>query len=183
MLLKSTFLALKKVVQVVQIEARGGGLIWTKSKRTATFFRETIPYSECTLLFFYCITSQFLAMQPQFFAFANKWMFSSKKANTFFSNNYCVQLLSWFSLYCLAPKYFDPSTVHVNDKSCHCQLLAILLHSTNIFFKIAQILQLIQSQILAVLSHPLFLPRLVLFKPPHKCTSKCAGKSPAKANF
>ena len=30
----------KKVVQVVQI---GGGGIWTKSKRTATFFRETFP--------------------------------------------------------------------------------------------------------------------------------------------
>ena len=28
----------KKVVQVVQMGERGGGLIWTKSKRTATFF-------------------------------------------------------------------------------------------------------------------------------------------------
>ena len=39
MSLKSTFLALKKVVQVVQIGVRGGEVIWTKSKRTAAFFR------------------------------------------------------------------------------------------------------------------------------------------------
>ena len=45
MSMKSTFLALKKVVQVVQIGERGGGaeVIWTKSKRTAAFFRETVP--------------------------------------------------------------------------------------------------------------------------------------------
>ena len=44
MLLKSTFLVLKKVVQVAQIGGRGGGkVIWTKSKRTAAFFRETFP--------------------------------------------------------------------------------------------------------------------------------------------
>ena len=35
----------KKVVQVVQIRGRGGGeVIWTKSKRRATFFREILPY-------------------------------------------------------------------------------------------------------------------------------------------
>ena len=46
------FLAFKKIVQVVQIGGRGGGggggwreeVIWTKSKRTATCFRETFPY-------------------------------------------------------------------------------------------------------------------------------------------
>ena len=41
MSLKLTFLALKKMVQVVQNgELEGGGVkvIWTKSKRTATFF-------------------------------------------------------------------------------------------------------------------------------------------------
>ena len=38
------FLAIK-VVQVVQIGGRGRGeVIWTSSKRTATFFRETFPY-------------------------------------------------------------------------------------------------------------------------------------------
>ena len=42
----------KKVVQVVQIGGRGGEVIWTKSKRTATFFRETIPNKErwCLIL-------------------------------------------------------------------------------------------------------------------------------------
>ena len=35
------------MVQFVQIGGRGGvEVIWTKSKRTATFFRETFPYSE-----------------------------------------------------------------------------------------------------------------------------------------
>ena len=38
MSLKSTFLAFKKVVQVVQIWGRGVEVIWTKPKRTATFF-------------------------------------------------------------------------------------------------------------------------------------------------
>ena len=34
----------KKVVQVVQIRGRGGGEeIWTKSKRTAAFFRDVFP--------------------------------------------------------------------------------------------------------------------------------------------
>ena len=33
----------KKVVQVVQIGGRGGEVIWTKSKRTESFFRETFP--------------------------------------------------------------------------------------------------------------------------------------------
>ena len=37
----------KKGVQVVQIRGRGVEVIWTKSKRTATFFRETFPYSKC----------------------------------------------------------------------------------------------------------------------------------------
>ena len=37
-------LAFKKVVQVVQIRGRGGvEVIWTKSKRTATFFQESVP--------------------------------------------------------------------------------------------------------------------------------------------
>ena len=38
-------LALKKVVQVVHIRGSGGGVevIWTKAKRTATFFRENVP--------------------------------------------------------------------------------------------------------------------------------------------
>ena len=45
-LLKSTFLAFKQVVQVVQIGGRGVGLevIWTKSKRTATFVSLNLPY-------------------------------------------------------------------------------------------------------------------------------------------
>ena len=39
MSLKPTFLAFKKkVVQVVQIGGKGGEVIWTKSKRRATFF-------------------------------------------------------------------------------------------------------------------------------------------------
>ena len=46
MSLKSTFWRSKKVVQFVQIRGRGGGeVIWTKSKRAATFFRETFPKS------------------------------------------------------------------------------------------------------------------------------------------
>ena len=37
----------KKVVQVVQIGGRGGGeVIWTKSKRTAAFFRDVFPKME-----------------------------------------------------------------------------------------------------------------------------------------
>ena len=45
MSLKSTFLAFKKVVQVVQIGGGGAGveMIWTKSKRTATFFSGDRP--------------------------------------------------------------------------------------------------------------------------------------------
>ena len=39
MTLKSTFLAFKKVVQVIQIGGKGG----TKSKRTAVFFRDFVP--------------------------------------------------------------------------------------------------------------------------------------------
>ena len=43
--LNQRFWRSKKVVQVVQIGVRGGGgeVIWTKSKRTAAFFRETFP--------------------------------------------------------------------------------------------------------------------------------------------
>ena len=44
MRLKLTFLALKKVVQVVQnggLEGGGVEVIWTISKKTSTFFRET----------------------------------------------------------------------------------------------------------------------------------------------
>ena len=46
MLLKLTFLALKKVVQEVQnggLEGGGVEVIWTISKKTSTFFRETFP--------------------------------------------------------------------------------------------------------------------------------------------
>ena len=46
MSLKLTFLALKKVVQVVQnggLEGGGVEVIWTISKKTSTFFRETFP--------------------------------------------------------------------------------------------------------------------------------------------
>ena len=170
------------MVQVVQIGERGCKL--DKIQNNSNFFFVK-PSLIASVLFYSSIASHPDSLQCSHNSLhlpINECLVP-KKQILFFSNNYCVQLLSWFSLYCLAPKYFDPSTAHVNDKSCHCQLLAILLHSTNIFFKIAQILQLIQSQILAALSHQVFLPRLVLFKPPHKCTSKCAGKSPAKANF
>ena len=53
----------KKVVQVVQIGERGGGaeVIWTKSKRTAAFFSETVPvkhtYTYIQDDFFNCIKS------------------------------------------------------------------------------------------------------------------------------
>ena len=46
MSLKLTFLALKKVVQVVQnggLEGGGVEVIWTISKKTSTFIRETFP--------------------------------------------------------------------------------------------------------------------------------------------
>ena len=47
MSVKSTFLALKKVVQFVPIEGRGGGWgIFDKSKRTAAFFQKTFPNDE-----------------------------------------------------------------------------------------------------------------------------------------
>ena len=47
MSVKSTFLALKKVVQFVPIEGRGGGEVFlTKSKRTAAFLRKTFPNDE-----------------------------------------------------------------------------------------------------------------------------------------
>ena len=45
MSLKLTFLALKKVVQVVQnggLEGGGVEVIWTISKKTSTFFRENL---------------------------------------------------------------------------------------------------------------------------------------------
>ena len=42
-ILKLTFLALKKVVKVVQIWGKGAKVSWTKSKWTATFFHETFP--------------------------------------------------------------------------------------------------------------------------------------------
>ena len=47
--LKSTFLAFKKVVQVVQMGERGGGgggVIWTKPKITAVFPQENVPKGE-----------------------------------------------------------------------------------------------------------------------------------------
>ena len=42
MLLKSTFLASKKVVQGVQIGGWGGGN-WDKIQKDSNFFRETVP--------------------------------------------------------------------------------------------------------------------------------------------
>ena len=44
--LNQSFWRSKKVVQVVQIGGEGveGGIIWTKFKRTAAFFRETFPF-------------------------------------------------------------------------------------------------------------------------------------------
>ena len=44
--LNGRFWRLKKEIEVVQTGGGGGEVIWTKSKRTATFFLETIPYSK-----------------------------------------------------------------------------------------------------------------------------------------
>ena len=44
MTLRSLFLVFKKIVLVGGRE--GGKVIWTKSKRTAAFFRDSIPYQE-----------------------------------------------------------------------------------------------------------------------------------------
>ena len=43
MSLKSTFLAFKKSCTSCPNWGEGVGIIWTKSKRTAAFFRETFP--------------------------------------------------------------------------------------------------------------------------------------------
>ena len=45
MLLKSTFFAFKKGVQVVQIGGRGGRgeVIWIKNENKRSFFRESVP--------------------------------------------------------------------------------------------------------------------------------------------
>ena len=49
MSLKSTFFGVKKSGTSCPNWGEGGEVIWTKSKRTATFFRETIP--NCQWLF------------------------------------------------------------------------------------------------------------------------------------
>ena len=36
----------KKWYKLSKLEGEGGGVIWTKSRRTATFFQDTFPYSE-----------------------------------------------------------------------------------------------------------------------------------------
>ena len=52
MLLKSTFLELKKSCTSCPNWGEGGGeVIWTKSKRTAAFFRENVSYFQsCRML-------------------------------------------------------------------------------------------------------------------------------------
>ena len=46
----------KKVVKIVQIKGGGIEVIWTKSKRTATFFRETFPKQKAFNAYVCCVS-------------------------------------------------------------------------------------------------------------------------------
>ena len=86
-------------------------------------------------------------------------MFSSKKQILFYYI-FCVRLLSCFLFIVLHQNSWipQPRMLMINLVIANClQYFCILqIYSAKVFFEIAQILQLIQSQILAVLSHLCF---------------------------
>ena len=95
MSLKSTFLAFKKSCRN---RGEGGEVIWTKSKRTAAFFRDVFPY------WYWCIYAVLLWVKKSRFTrflqvntFAQKWgrVYFFDKSTSLHGQYYQIQIPQW----------------------------------------------------------------------------------------